>query len=103
MNEEKDDGFKMQDLVDTVPIHKRKYVVLGCLTILIISVVVLGFAYGSARVCSQVDGVLDGSFVCHPNYNAQFKPVDPNGLYIGIDTYNNNPEFYNVEPNTNKK
>ena len=92
----------IQEVVDKVPLHQRKYVVLGCLTILIALVVVLGFAYGSARVCSQVDGILDGSFVCHPNYNT--KPLtimDNNGLYIDIDTYNKNIGLYNISPNRN--
>ncbi len=49
-----------------MPYHR--YIMIGGFTILIFLVVFLGFAYGGMKVCSQLDGILDNKFKCHPGY-----------------------------------
>lgn len=49
-----------------MPYHR--YIMIGGIIILIMLVVFLGFAYGGMRVCSDLDGILDSSFKCHPYY-----------------------------------
>lgn len=73
-----DVGFKLPILSP----NTSKVVIITLIFLLILCVVFLGFAFGSARVCKQVDGVLDGSYVCHPNYKPEFNPADVNGLYV---------------------
>jgi len=50
--------------------YQRPIMIVGII-ILIFLVVFMGYAYGGLKVCSELDGLLDKSFKCHPNY----KPV----------------------------
>ena len=47
--------------------YKRQIMIAGFI-ILILLVVFLGFALGGLKVCSDLDGLLDDKFKCHPNY-----------------------------------
>lgn len=46
----------------------QKNIMIYGLIILIMLVVLLGVAYGGMKVCSDLDGILDSKFKCHPNY-----------------------------------
>jgi len=48
-----------------MPYHR--YIMIVGFTILIFLVIFLGFAYGGMKVCSELDGILDDKFKCHPN------------------------------------
>ena len=59
-------GIKdLNELVNKVPSFISRIIIISCLLLLIFAVVFLSFSYGSARVCKQVDGILDDSYVCH--------------------------------------
>lgn len=46
----------------------QNYIMIVGILILIMLVVFLGFAYGGMKVCSDLDGVLDNKFKCHPDF-----------------------------------
>ena len=59
-----------------LPYHR--YIMIGGFTILIFLVVYLGYAYGGLKVCSDLDGLLDKDFKCHPNYKPDiYDPLKP--------------------------
>ena len=67
-NTAKEDDFKeLNKLRDKFMPWRREIMIVGIL-ILIALVVFLGFAYGGMKVCSELDGILDDKFKCHPNY-----------------------------------
>lgn len=49
----------------------QRYIMIVGIIILIFLVVFLGYAYGGLKVCSDLDGLLDSKFKCHPNYTPQ--------------------------------
>lgn len=49
----------------------QRYIMIIGIIILIFLVVFLGYAYGGLKVCADLDGLLDKSFKCHPNFTAQ--------------------------------
>ena len=51
----------------------QRYIMVIGFTVLIILVVFLGYAYGGARVCSELDGLLDSNFKCHPGFYTQYQ------------------------------
>ena len=53
---------------NNLPYNKKRYIMIVGFTILIFLVVFLGYAYGGMKVCSNLDGLLDSEFKCHPNY-----------------------------------
>ena len=59
-----------------------RIVIITCMFLLAMIVIFMGFAYGSARVCNQVDGFLDSKFKCHLDYNKpkQIVPETPSFL-----------------------
>ena len=59
----------------------QRYIMIVGLIIMIMLVVFLGFAYGSARVCNQLGGFLDDRFKCHLDCNPSSD--DPNIIYPG--------------------
>ena len=59
---------KLNYIRDKFDPYQRQIMVVGII-ILILLVVFLGVAYGGMRVCSDLDGLLDSKFKCHPNYN----------------------------------
>ena len=65
-------------LRDKLMPYQKQVMIVGML-ILIALVVFLGFAYGGMRVCSDLDGVLDDKFRCHPNYYNETKNFDAAG------------------------
>ena len=65
-------------LRDKLMPYQKQVMIVGML-ILIALVVFLGFAYGGMRVCSDLDGVLDDKFRCHPNYYNDTKSFDAVG------------------------
>ena len=60
----------------------QRHIMIYGLIILIFLVVFLGYAYGGLKVCSDLDGLLDSKFKCHPNYKPNVtnpnQPVLPN-------------------------
>lgn len=44
----------------------QKYIMIVGILMLIMIVVFLGYAYGGMKVCSELDGILDDKFKCHP-------------------------------------
>ena len=65
----------------------QSYIMITGIIILIMLVVFLGFAYGGMKVCSDLDGVLDNKFKCHPDFYkdqliAQDKMI--NGLIVNV-------------------
>ncbi len=55
---------------DELPENRTRYIMIVGFSILFILVVLLGVAYGGMKVCSDLDGVLDNKFKCHPDYYA---------------------------------
>ena len=67
----------------------QRPIMIGGMIILIALVVFLGFAYGGMKVCSQLDGVLDSGFKCHPNYYDNLtNQIQPYGGVINIPQFN---------------
>ncbi len=67
----------------------QRPIMIGGFIILIILVVFLGFAYGGMKVCSQLDGILDSGFKCHPNYYDNLtQTIEPYGGAIGMPQFN---------------
>ncbi len=74
-------------LRDKLMPYQKEIMIVGML-ILIALVVFLGFAYGGMRVCSDLDGVLDDKFRCHPNYYNETKSFDVAGQIFMIPIVN---------------
>ena len=54
---------------DELPYNKKRYLMIILFIVLIMLVVYLGYAYGGLKVCSDLDGILDSDFKCHPDFN----------------------------------
>ena len=52
-----------------MPYH-RYIMIIGTIT-LIFLLVFLGYAYGGLKICSDLDGLLDDKFKCHPGFFKQ--------------------------------
>ncbi len=50
--------------------YQRYIMIIGIIT-LIFLVVFLGYAYGGLKVCTDLDGLLDEDFKCHPDYTPE--------------------------------
>jgi len=66
---EKNFGKYITKWRDDLPYNRKRYIMIIGFTILVMLVVYLGYAYGGLKVCSQLDGILDSNFTCHPYYN----------------------------------
>jgi len=53
--------------------------------IMIMLVVFLGFAYGSARVCNEAGGFLDDKFECHLDCSPEYKPTEYSGVKLNLN------------------
>ena len=62
-----DMGEDLSQIMDKMLPYKRSIMIIGII-IVIMLVVFLGYAYGGLKVCSDLDGLLDDKFKCHPNY-----------------------------------
>ena len=63
----------------------QKEIMITLFIILILLVVFLGYAYGGMKVCSDLDGILDDKFKCHPNFlNQTPKLIAPEEYAIPI-------------------
>lgn len=61
---------EIERLRDKLMPYQRYIMIIGII-VLILLVVFLGYAYGGLKVCSELDGLLDKSFKCHPNYKPE--------------------------------
>lgn len=77
----KDALFKWRD---ELPYNKKRYIIITLFTTLIMLVVFLGIAYGGMKVCSDLDGILDSTFKCHPNFYTQQRQFDAVGMPFTI-------------------
>ena len=69
----------------------QRYIMIVGIIIMIILVVFLGYAYGSARVCNQVGGLLNNKLVCHLDCNPPPKPpLYSNGFKLNISSLTKN-------------
>ena len=46
----------------------QRHIMIYGMIVLIMLVVFLGYAYGGMKVCSELDGILDDNFTCHPDF-----------------------------------
>ena len=76
-----------------IPWHKQ--IMMGGMVVLITLVVFLGYAYGGLKVCSELDGVLDSGFKCHPNYEPPVRQFDNVGQPFKIPTQE---QIFNISP-----
>lgn len=84
-DEEIDRSWKeLQKFRDNLPYNYKRYTMIIGFTILVMIVVWLGYAYGGLKVCSQLDGVLDSDFICHPNYAPPINNVNNVGMPFTI-------------------
>lgn len=84
-----DESISQEDIDRIYRFKERhgKKVISICMILLVLIVVFLGFAYGAARVCDQVDGFLDDRFTCHLGYNPDPSPSTGLPLVIGTVNY----------------
>jgi len=68
-----------QEMWDRYP-NLVRYSIIILLIILIGLVCYASFIYGSARVCDDLDGVLDADLVCHLGYTIECKINNPNSI-----------------------
>ncbi len=66
---------KLNYIRDKFMPYQRQIMIVGII-ILIVLIVFLGVAYGGMRVCSDLDGLLDSKFKCHPNYSPVTNELD---------------------------
>ena len=64
--------------------YNQRWIIFGSLLILILLIVFLGFIYGAARVCDQVDGIMDNGFYCHTKPMETYDPYAINPEYMPI-------------------
>ena len=60
-------GEEVTRQLDKLLPYKRQIMITGFI-ILVLLVVFMGFALGGLKVCSDLDGLLDSEFKCHPSY-----------------------------------
>ncbi len=88
---DKDDIDKEMEVIyrlrDKLMPWQKEIMIVGML-ILIALVVFMGFAYGGMKVCSDLDGVLDDKFRCHPNYYNDTPDVNAVGQMFMIPIVN---------------
>ena len=83
-NDDKDDiEDHLNSIRDKFAPYQRQIMIVGTI-ILIMLVVFLGVAYGGMRVCSDLDGLLDNKFKCHPNYSPIVNELAIAGRPLGI-------------------
>lgn len=68
VTKEDDKEFDFDKFREKYMPYQRYIMIIGILFIIML-VVFLGYAYGSARVCNQLDGFLDDKLKCHLDYN----------------------------------
>jgi len=65
-----DSDQEFEKLVDKLMVY-QKQIMMGGFIVLFILVVFLGYAVGGLKVCSDLDGLLDSGFKCHPGFYNQ--------------------------------
>lgn len=81
-DEQQDSSEEMNNLLNKLMPWRREIIIV-LFIILIMLVVFLGFAYGGLKVCNDLDGILDSSFKCHPDYKPEgaIEPVMEQSLF----------------------
>ncbi len=70
-------------IMDRFMPYQRQIMIVGSI-ILVMLVVYLGFALGGLKVCSDLDGLLDSKFKCHPNYTTSMRNTNMVGNPFNI-------------------
>ena len=84
------DTAGLTNQLDKLLPYKREIMIV-LFIILILLVVFLGYAFGGLRVCTDLDGLLDDKFKCHPNYFNQTPPIY-NGTGFKLNFENGNTQ-----------
>ncbi len=88
--DEESDDFDTKKVIEDLdgivkslmPYHRP--IMIGGSIILILLVVFLGFALGGLKVCSDLDGLLDDRFECHPGFFADQNQFNQVGMPFKI-------------------